>query len=273
MLCYVFPRAPPGAACMCVCVCAPVFECKGEKDRGIVGGKVRPCSVACFMTHCLLVRSPRRLHTCLLQTCDSAGPTHSLHTHCWSRRVNLSSQFSEQMYTTAVPNQSSQIQIYRNIAQRRTVTSITVRQNLLLGFFSMSSSLYTRPCCNIKTCSLWQANVTVSVSRSKAMLRCQTLCSLQALAAWAPSVAFTNLQQFRSGPRPTRRINAHNLNWLSVCAAAKRRERNVGSACRTWHSRVTTFSFTTCRYRQPRQSHGGRRKRNPEALRWRMRMH
>lgn len=80
----------------------------------------------------------------------------------------------------------------------------------------MSSPLYTRPCCNIKTCSQWQVNVTVSVSRSTAMLRCQPFCSLQATAAWAPSVASTNPQQFRSGPRPTHRINAHNLNWVSM---------------------------------------------------------
>lgn len=85
----------------------------------------------------------------------------------------------------------------------------------------MSSPLYARPCCNIKTCSRWQANVTVSVSRSVAMLRCQPLCSLQATAAWAPSVASTNLQQFRSGPRPTHRINAHNLNWVSVHARGR----------------------------------------------------
>lgn len=88
----------------------------------------------------------------------------------------------------------------------------------------MSSPLNARPCCSIKTCSRWQANVTVSVSRSMAMLRCQPLCSLQATAAWAPSVASTNLQQFRSGPRPTHRINAHNLNWVSVCATARGRE-------------------------------------------------
>lgn len=89
----------------------------------------------------------------------------------------------------------------------------------------MSSPLYARPCCSIKTCSLWQANVTVSVSRSVAMLRCQPLCSLQATAAWAPSVASTNLQQFRSGPRPTHRINAHNLNWVSVHATARGRKK------------------------------------------------
>lgn len=134
----------------------------------------------------------------------------------------------------------------------------------------MSSPLYTRPCCNIKTCSLWQANVTVSVSRSVAMLRCQPLCSLQATAAWAPSVASTNLQQFRSGPRPTHRINAHNLNWVSVRTTARGRERNVGSACGTWHGQGATFPLTMRHYPRPHRAHGGRQKRNPEALRRRM---
>ncbi|GAA6110511.1 uncharacterized [Tachysurus ichikawai] len=127
-------------------------------------------------------------------------------------------------------------------------------------------SLYTRPCCNIKTCSLWQANVTVSVSRSVAMLRCQPLCSLQATAAWAPSVASTNLQQFRSGLRPTHRINAHNLNWVSLRATARGRERNMGSACGTWHGQIATFPLTMRHYPRPHRNHGGRQKRNPEAL-------
>lgn len=44
------------------------------------GRMVRPCSVCCSVTHCLLDPSPRRTHTCLPQMCDSAGPTHSSHT-------------------------------------------------------------------------------------------------------------------------------------------------------------------------------------------------